>query len=213
MTVRLVIADDHLLFRRGLRQLCEVNGDFVVLAEAGTGLEAVEAVRRYRPDVTLMDIRMPDMSGTEALRRIVVEMPAARVLMLTMYQQDHTVTEAIQAGAAGYVLKTADEETLFSAIRAVHEGQGWIDRRVTVHVLHALRGKSDPLAGLDAQDIAILRLIARGKDNDSIAAELGFARGTVTNRLRAIFRTIDVSNRTEAALFALRQGLATLDDE
>src|SRR6476620_1701932 len=121
--VRLLIADDHQLFRRGLRQLCEVNGGFTVVAEAESGEQAIALARQHQPDVILMDIRMSGMTGVDATRQILQENPAARILMLTMYRQDHYVTNALRAGACGYLLKECSEETLFAAIRAVSQGQ------------------------------------------------------------------------------------------
>lgn len=213
MTIHLIIADDHQLFRRGLRQLCEVNGGFEVLAEAGNGVEALQAVRQHRPNVALLDIRMPDMTGTEAARLILKEFPQTRVIILTMYHQEYYVTEAVQAGAGGYLLKNSDEATLFQAIRAVHAGNSWIDQQVTNHVLEKIRSMDSSGSGLNTQEISILQLVAQGKDNDAIAQQLHLSKGTVANQLAHIFKKINVENRTEAALYALRHGLALLDDE
>ena len=213
MTIKLIIADDHQLFRQGLRQLCEVNGGFAVLAEAATGTEALQAVRQHRPDVALLDIRMPDMTGTEAARLIMQELPQTRIIMLTMYHQEHYVTEAVRAGACGYLLKNSAEETLFNAIRAVHEGDSWLDQRVTHHLLEKVRGVEPSPGELDAPEIEVLRLVAQGKDNQAIAEQLHLSKGTVANRLRTIFQKINVQNRTEAALYALQHELAVLDDE
>jgi DNA-binding NarL/FixJ family response regulator len=125
--VSLLIADDHNLFRTGLRQLCEINGRFTVLAEAQTGQEAVALARQYQPDVILLDIRMPDLTGIEVTRIIMQENPAAKILILTMYQQDHYIDAAIKAGAKGYLLKNCEEQTLFNAIQAIYRGEGWLD--------------------------------------------------------------------------------------
>ena len=213
MSIKLIIADDHQLFRKGLRQLCEVNGGFEVLAEAGSGTEALQAVRQHKADVILMDIRMPDMTGIEAARQILAELPEMRIIMLTMYHQEHYVTDAVRAGACGYLLKNSDEETLFNAIRAAYTGNGWIDQQVTKHVLEKIRTMESASTQLDAQEIEVLRLVAQGLDNDAIASRLRFSKGTVANRLRNIFQKIKVKNRTEAALYALQHGLAILDDE
>src|SRR5258708_40052298 len=123
--VSLLIADDHQLFRRGLRQLCEINGGFSVLAEAETGEQAIVLDRERQPDVILMDIRMTGITGVEAARQIVRENPSARILMLTMYRQDQYVINALKVGARGYVLKDSSEDTLFAAIQAVYQGDGW----------------------------------------------------------------------------------------
>jgi len=213
MSIKLIIADDHQLFRKGLRQLCEVNGGFEVLAEAGNGMEAVQVARQHQPDVMLMDIRMPDMTGTDAARQILAELPETRIIMLTMYHQEHYVTEAVKAGACGYLLKNSDEETLFNAIRAAYAGNGWVDQQVTKHVLDKIRTMEPSTTQLDAQEVELLRLVAQGRDNEAIAHQLHVSRGTVANRLRLIFQKINVQNRTEAALYALQHGLAILDDE
>lgn len=211
--IRLLIADDHQIMRSGLRQLCEVNGGFTVVAEAASGAEAVQLARECRPDVILMDIRMPDLTGVEAVQLIRQENPTARILMLTMYRQDHYVASALQAGAVGYLLKSTTEESLFAAIHAAHRGEGWLDPAVTQTVLahFGQRPPQDPT--LSDQEMEILRLVAQGADNRAIAEQLHLSPGTVANRLREIYRTLNVTNRTEAALFALRKGWVDLDAE
>jgi DNA-binding NarL/FixJ family response regulator len=211
--IRLLIADDHQIMRSGLRQLCEVNGGFTVVAEAANGAEAVRLAREHQPDVILMDIRMPDLTGVEAVGLIRQEKPDARILMLTMYRQDHYVASALQAGAVGYLLKSATEENLFAAIRAAHRGEGWLDPAVTRSVLAQLGQRPPQELSLDGQGMEILRLVAQGADNRAIAERLHLAPGTVANRLREIYRTLGVANRTEAALFALRKGWVELDAE
>ena len=129
--ITLIIADDHALFRQGLCKMCEINGGFSVLAEGETGQEAIVLAREHRPDVILLDIRMPDLTGIEATRLIMQENPAAKILILTMYQQDHYSSAAIKAGAKGYLLKTCEEQTLFETITAVHRGDVWLDPDVT----------------------------------------------------------------------------------
>jgi NarL family two-component system response regulator LiaR len=214
--VSLLIADDHQLFRRGLRQLCEINGGFTVLAEAETGEQAVALAREHQPDVILMDIRMAGITGVEASRQILQENPAARILMLTMYRQDQYVINALKAGAAGYLLKECSEETLFAAIHAVYRGEGWIDAPVTAAVLAQFSGAGEAqseLASLTETELEILRMVARGAENQAIADQLNLSKGTVANYLREIFSKLNVSNRTEAALFALRHGWASLNPE
>jgi DNA-binding NarL/FixJ family response regulator len=214
--ITLLLADDHTLFRQGLRQLCEANQRFTVLAEATTGEEAVVLAHEYQPDVILMDIRMSGITGIEAARRILLTNPLARILMLTMYQQDHYVLTALRSGAAGYLLKDCTEETLFAAINAVHRGHGWLDTTVTPMVLTRI-SRDDNLNvfpdGLNEVEVEILRLLARGAENQAIADHLRLAKSTVANYLGDIFSKLNVNNRTEAALYALRHGLASLDPE
>lgn len=210
----LLLADDHTLFRNGLRQLCEINGGFTVLAEATTAQEAVALARAHRPDVILMDIRMPGMTGIEAVRQIKREDPAAKIIILTMYQQDQHVAEAIRAGAKGYLLKNCTPETLFAAIHAVQRGDAMVDPAVMPTVLAQLaRTAAPPAAQLTPQEMEVLRLVAHGVDNKGIAQKLALAQSTVGNLLNRIYEKLGVTNRTEAALYALRHGWATLDPE
>lgn len=212
MSIGLLIADDHQLFRSGLRQMCEVKGGFAVLAEAENGRQAVTLVRQHQPDVILMDIRMPSLSGVEATRLIIEESPEARILMLTMYQQEHHVLASLKAGACGYLLKSASPEALFDAIRAAYSGSGWLDPDITPAILAHLPEHESHLEVND-KEIELLRLVAHGANNQSIATRLHLSAGTVGNRLRVIFEKLNVNNRTEAALYALRQGWASLDPE
>lgn len=212
--ITLLIADDHTLFRQGLRQMCEMNGGFEVLAEAQTGQEAVKLARKHQPDVILLDIRMPDLTGVEATKIIMQENPAAKILILTMYQQDHHIVAAIRAGAKGYLLKTCAEQTLFEAIKAIDRGDGWLDSAVTSSVLAQLsQTEPGPSALLTDQELETLLYVAQGADNQTISEAMYVTSGTIANRLRVIYEKLGVKNRTEAALYALRQGWATLDEE
>ena len=212
--ITLLIADDHTLFRHGLRQMCEINGGFNVIAEAQTGQEAIVQARRHQPDVIMLDIRMPDLTGVEATRIIMRENPAAKILILTMYEQDHHVAGAIKAGAKGYLLKTCAEETLFNAIEAISRGEGWLDPTVTSTVLAQLaRPDAYSPTMLTEQEMETLRYLAQGADNQTIAEAMHVSPGTIANRLRTVYEKLGVKNRTEAALYALRQGWATLDED
>ena len=156
------------------------------------------------------------ITGVEAARQILLANPSARILMLTMYRQDHYVLNALRAGAAGYLLKDCSEETLFAAIHAVHQGDGWLDTAVTPIVLAQVARDDHPNTSLDSlneTELEILRLLARGAENQAIADQLNLAKSTVANYLRDIFSKLNVNNRTEAALYALRNGLASLDSE
>jgi NarL family two-component system response regulator LiaR len=213
--IRIAIADDHTLMRQGLRELCaRVNG-FVVVAEAANGAEAVALAGAVQPDVLLMDIVMPDVDGVQAIGRIVRQNPAARIIALTMYRQERYMLDAIRAGARGYLLKTVDAAELIDAIRAVHRGEYLIDPVIAARVLSELslstseRPRVEPLT---ESEMAVLRLVAQGVENKDIAQALHYSIYTVSNRLRTIYQKLIVTNRTQAALYALRHGWAVLEE-
>jgi len=213
--VRVLIADDHRLFRQGLHQICETVGRLEVVGEAENGEEAVALARQLKPDVVLMDIRMPVMDGVEATRLITASVPSARIIILTMYRQDQYVFEAIKAGARGYLLKDIDEQELVDAVRAVHRGEALIDPGLAARLLEEFRRLSQSAADVEEltpAEMDVLRLVAQGLDNKSIARELNLSERTVTNRLSEIYQKLHVANRTQAALLALRRGWASLDE-
>ncbi len=218
-TIRVLIADDHRLFRLGLRQACESAGDFEVVGEAEDGQEAVELARRCRPDVILMDINMPILDGVEATRCIMENDPSIQVIMLTIYRRDRYVFEAIKAGARGYLLKDVDERELLEAIRAVHRGEALINPGLATKLLDEFRrlGQAAAEAGdverLTQGEMDALRLVAQGASNKEIAARLHLAESTVSNRLSNIYQKLHVNSRTQAALLALRRGWAKLEPE
>jgi two-component system, NarL family, response regulator LiaR len=214
--IRLLIADDHTLVRQGLRQLCEGMGGFTVIAEADDGAQAVALARTAQPDVILMDIVMPEIDGVEAIRQIIHETPAARIIALTMYREEQYMLNAIRAGARGYLLKTVDARELIAAIEAVHRGDYLIDPIIASRVLSEFHLAAPPQAPLSEPltegEMAVLRLVAHGVENQEIALALNYSVYTVANRLRTIYEKLHVTNRTQAALYALRQGWATLDE-
>ncbi len=213
--IRLLIADDHTLVRQGLRQLCEGPGGFRVVAEAENGAQAVALARTVNPDVILMDIVMPDTDGVEAIREIMRETPTARIIALTMYRQEEYMLDAVRAGARGYLLKTVDACDLIAAIKAVHRGDYLIDPIIAARVLseiHLAMPEMTRVEPLTKGEMAVLRLVAQGMDNQEIAQALNYSVYTVANRLRTIYEKLHVANRTQAALYALRQGWATLND-
>jgi NarL family two-component system response regulator LiaR len=213
--IRILIADDHTLVRQGLRQLCEGLGGFTVVAEAENGAQAVALARTAQPDVILMDIVMPVVDGVEAIRQIVRETPAVRIIALTMYRQEQYMLDAIRAGARGYLLKTVDAADLIAAIEAVHRGDYLIDPIIAVRVLselHMALPELPQVEPLTEGEMAVLRLVAQGVDNQDIAQALNYSVYTVANRLRTIYEKLHVTNRTQAALYALRQGWAALDE-
>jgi two-component system, NarL family, response regulator LiaR len=213
--IRVLIADDHTLVRQGLRQLCEGLGGFTVVAEAENGTQAVALARATRPDVILMDIVMPDVDGVEAIRQIMRETTTARIIALTMYRQEQYMRDAIRAGARGYLLKTVDAQDLIAAIEAVHRGDYLIDPLTAARVLsefHQVLPERPRIEPLTEGEMAVLRLVAQGVENQDIAQALNFSVYTVANRLRTVFDKLHVANRTQAALYALRQGWVTLDE-
>jgi len=214
--IRMLIADDHTLMRQGLREICEGLGGCQVVGEARSGLEAVALCRTTRPDVTLMDMSMPEMDGAAAIRRIMQERPTSRIIALTMYRDESYLLAAVRGGARAYLLKTVDAADLIDAIKAVHRGEYLVDPIIAARVLGELHlpqptGASRP-APLADKEVEVLRLLAKGYDNNDIADELHLSVHTVSNRLRTIFEKLHVTNRTQAALYALRQGWASLDD-
>jgi DNA-binding NarL/FixJ family response regulator len=219
MPLRLLIVDDHRLFRQGLRQICEVKGGFAVVGEAENGREAVELALRLKPDVVLMDIQMPEVDGVEATRQITLQLPETRVIILTMYRQDDYVFEALKAGARGYLLKDADGEDVLEAIRAVQRGEALINAAMAARVLDEFRRQGQPpdesgkAESLNAGEREILICLAQGMDNAAIARQLSLSEKTVTNRLSDIYSKLHVNNRTQAALYALRRGWAKLKPE
>jgi DNA-binding NarL/FixJ family response regulator len=213
--INLLIADDHRLVRQGLRQLCVGIGGFAVVAEAATGAEAVTLACTERPDVILMDIVMPDPDGVAAIRQIMRANPTARIIALTMYRQEEYMLDAIRAGARGYLLKTVDAEELIAAIKAVHQGEYLIDPIIAARVLsefHSTMLPQTQVEPLTEGEMAVLRLVAQGVDNQCIADTLNYSVYTVANRLRTIYQKLVVTNRTQAALYALRQGWVSLDE-
>ena len=213
--INILIADDHTLVRQGLRQLCERLGGFTVLAEAENGAEAVKLASTTQPDVILMDIIMPDMDGTEAIRQIMKETPTARIIAVTMYRREQFMLDAIRVGARGFLLKSVDAWELIAAIEAVHRGDYLIDPIIAARVLsefHLPVPESPQVVPLTESEMAVLRLVAQGVENQAIAQALNYSVYTVANRLRTIYQKLHVTNRTQAALYALRQGWATLDE-
>jgi DNA-binding NarL/FixJ family response regulator len=217
--IRVLIADDHRLFRQGLRQICETVGGFEVVGEAENGQVAVDLAHQLEPDVILMDINMPVLDGVQATSFIAENTPAVRVIILTMYRQDRYVFEAIKAGARGYLLKDIDEEELVKAVRVVHQGEALIDPGLAAKLLNEFRRmgagtpETDPTERLTQAEMDVLRLVAQGEDNKTIAEQLSLTERTVANRLSDVYQKLHVNNRTQAALFALRRGWAQLDRE
>jgi DNA-binding NarL/FixJ family response regulator len=209
--IRIVLADDHVMVRQGIRQFLEEAGDIEVVAEAGDGAEAVRLVETHRPDVAVLDIRMPEVTGVEATRQIKARFPQVRVLVLTAYDDDPYVFALLQAGADGYVLKTASGDELVRAVRTVHTGRTALSPEIAAKVVRQAtsgrpEGAADQVEPLTDREIEVLRLAARGLTNRAIGHELGISHRTVQGHLANIYGKMGVNSRTEAVTEALRRG-------
>lgn len=214
--VRIVIADDHEVVRIGLAALLDRQAGFSVVGEASSGREAVDLAREHRPDVVVMDIRMPDGSGTDACRRITTELPGTAVVMLTSYADEAALFASIAAGASGYVLKRIGSRELVDAVRAVAAGQSSLDPAVTGSVLNRLRNaqqleEGGVFADLTEQERRVLAQLASGSSNREIAAALDLAEKTVRNYVSSILGKLSLTSRSQAAGFAIRNHLAELE--
>jgi DNA-binding NarL/FixJ family response regulator len=209
-TIRLLLADDHRMFRQGLREVIERKTDYLVVGEAGTGREALAQVAALAPDIVLLDIQMPEMDGVAVAKELARTHPAVKIIMLTMYRQDQHLLDAIKAGARAYLLKDADADELIDVIGRVARGEAVLDPAMTLPVLDAFRRLSDQQEdgeALTVREREILQLLAEGLDNRTIAARLYLSEKTVGNRLSEIFAKLGVTNRTQAALVAVERGL------
>ncbi|MGB7340805.1 MAG: response regulator transcription factor [Phototrophicaceae bacterium] len=220
-TIRILIADDHSVVRAGLRSLLEHQGHFKVVAEASTGEEAIRFAKDNQPDVAVLDIRMPGISGIEACRQIKEAVPSCHVIMLTSYAEDELVMAAIQAGAAGYVLKRIGDNELVQAVERVSRGEGMLDPAMTAHVFAEVRKANQAqhaaaFADLTPQELAVLAHVTQGSTNRQIAVKLYLGEGTVRNYVSSILSKIGVHNRAEAAAFAVTNNISqviSLDDD
>jgi DNA-binding NarL/FixJ family response regulator len=208
------VVDDHDLFRRGLRELLEQQG-IRVIGEAATGRDAVALVARAHPDVVVMDLNLPRMSGIEATRELVATDPATRVLVLSVASDERNVLDALMAGACGYLLKDATIEEIAAGVRAAARGQSFVSPSVAHHLLGRVRGPAGADTGpvpdeaiLSGRELDILRLVAEGCDNDEIAERLHLSPRTVKNHVSSILAKLDMDNRVQAAVYAVRRGIA-----
>jgi len=226
-SIRVVLADDHAVVRKGIREFLEEEGDIVVVAEAADGAQAVSLVVEHRPDVAVLDVQMPGTSGIEATRQIKAQCPEVRVLILTAYDDDPYIFALLHAGANGYILKTADSAELVRALRAVHRGETALDSAVTHKVVQQLttgrpsapspngepgqaaaepRSKGVMIEALTEREVEVLRLAAKGLTNKAIGHTLGISDRTVQGHLANIYGKLSVNSRTEAVTQALKQG-------
>lgn len=213
--IRILLVDDQALFREGLRTLLSVHADLVVVGEAGNGSEALQRVKALQPSVILMDLRMPVLGGVEATRRALAFDPTVKVIVLTTFDDDEEVFEALHAGAMGYLLKDAPSEKLVEAIRAAARGESFLQPSIAAKVVaefnrlsHAAPKPSAALLEpLSERERDVLRFLARGMSNKEIAAALNLAEGTVKNHMSSVLGKLGVMDRTQAALKARELGL------
>lgn len=203
---RVLVVDDHALLRTGVANIINQEPDLRVIAEAGNGVEAIQAFDRHRPDVTLLDLRMPVMEGVEAVRRIRELDPRARVIVLTTYDTDDEIASALKAGAKAYVLKDISADQLVSCIRKVLAGQTYLAPAAAAKLAEGVTRVQ-----LTPREMATLRLMADGKSNKEIARELSISERTVKTHLGHLFEKLGVTSRTEAVKVATRRGLVRLE--
>ena len=212
-TARVLIADDQTLFRSGLARLLDSEDRVSVVGEAADGLEAVKLAASLKPDVVLMDIKMPGLDGIEPTRRIVAESPKSKVLMLTTFEADNHVIQALKAGASGYVLKDSQASAIVSSILAVVAGERVMASAVANRVLEMLTGATTPKEfydGLTAREVEILKMLATGMANKQIAYKLKISEKTVRNHVSNMYEKLGIYDRAQAVLYAVRKGLVEI---
>ena len=203
--IRILAVDDHQVVRKGIAGFVEIQPDMAVVAEAADGREAIQQFRVHRPDVTLMDLQMPEMNGLDAHIAIRAEYPDAKVIMLTTYEGDAHILRALKAGAQGYLLKNTLHSDLLHTIRAVHAGKRSLSSEVSFQVAQHVSDQA-----LTPAEVAVLRLIAAGNANKQIADQLGITEDTVKGRVKSILSKLDANDRTHAAIIGLKRGIIDL---
>jgi DNA-binding NarL/FixJ family response regulator len=212
-TARVLIADDQTLFRSGLARLLDVDDRVTIVGEAVDGLDAVKQALALQPEIVLMDIKMPNLDGIEATRRITTENPKIKVLMLTTFEADNHVIQALKAGASGYVLKDSQPSAIVSSILAVVSGERVMASAVANRVLEMLTGATTPKEfydGLTAREVEILKMLATGMANKQIAYKLKISDKTVRNHVSNMYEKLNIFDRSQAVLYAVRKGLVEI---
>jgi DNA-binding NarL/FixJ family response regulator len=203
--IRILAVDDHPILREGIAKMLHGQEDMTLVGQASNGREAIESFRLLRPDVTLMDLRMPDMNGIDAIAAIRAEAPNARIVVLTTYAGDVQAAAALKAGAAGYLLKSLLRKELLETIRVVHSGKRRVPPEVAAEIAEHIADDA-----LTEREIEVLRRVAAGKSNKLIAADLDISEGTVKTHMRSILPKLDASDRTHAVTIALKRGILDL---
>ncbi len=211
--IRVLVADDHAVVRQGLRTFLELQDDVEVVADVADGARALDAVAEHEPDVVLMDLVLPVVDGVEAIRRIAAERPATRVIALTSFLDDDKLFPAVRAGAAGYLLKDVEPQELVRAIRAVHAGEALLHPAVAARLMEEVAGSGahDARDPLTPREREVVDLIARGLSNKRIAVELGISQKTVKAHVSNILTKLDLSDRTQVAMHAVRERWVEID--
>ena len=203
-TIRIMVADDHPIVRSGLVLMIDYTPNMETVAEANNGLEAVALFRQYRPDVTLMDLRMPEMSGADAIAAIHQEFTEAKIIVLTTYDGDEDIYKGLKAGAKGYIFKNAPVDEIIRAIKTVYEGKKYIPPEVGEKLSERLNRPQ-----LSNRELDVLKLVAQGKTNQQIASELYISESTVKYHINGVLSKLGVSDRTQATLVAIKRGIVS----
>jgi len=211
--IRVVVVDDHALHRDGTRQILDAHPDLLVVGDASSGEVALALINQLRPDVVLMDIRLPGMNGIEVTRRLTRDHPEVHVLMVSAYDEDEYVRGALEAGAAGYLSKTAPGKELVQAVRAVAGGTSVLQSGLTARLMVSSRQHERDACDLTERELAVLSLLAEGLHNREIAARLGISSRTVDRHCDNIYAKLGVGSRTEAVVRAISTKLLTVGDE
>jgi DNA-binding NarL/FixJ family response regulator len=207
-SIRLMLVDDHAIVREGLRALLDDEQNFTIVGEAANGDEACKAVGRIQPDIVLMDLKMPGMTASDAIRMIRASHPHVKVVALTSYADDSQVRDIVAAGAQGYILKDVTKSDFISALRTVASGQTWLHPQAQRSLVDQLRHRQpDPFALLTQRERSVLALIAKGRSNRQISEELNLTEGTVKGYVSTVLAKLKLEDRTQAALFAVQHGL------
>lgn len=211
--IRVLIADDHTVVRKGIRALLETEPGIEVVGEAADGEDALHRALALKPDVVLMDLVMPKMDGVQATKAIMERRPGVKILVLTSFAEDKRILSAIEAGALGYLLKDSSPQDLVRAIREVHRGESALHPKVAQRLVSQLREPEEPAREeLTERERKVLELIAKGLSNREIARELSISEPTVRTHVSNILRKLHLKSRTQAALYALKEGLAALEE-
>ena len=203
--IRVLVVDDHPVVRQGLVSMLEKAPDILVVGQAGNGREAIAVFHQAQPDVTLMDLRMPEIDGVAAIKSLCTEFPTAQIIVLTTYDRDEDIYRGLRAGAKGYLLKEAEPEELLSAIRAVHNGQKHIPPQVGAKLLERMASSE-----LSDRELEVLQLITTGKSTQAISKALNITERTVNFHINHILSKLGVDDRTQAVVVALKRGIVNL---